>query len=252
MNCQKGIISLTQRIFKAEGLVLRTRILGEADRLVTLLTWEEGKFEAVARGARKIKSKLAAGVDLFTHGRFTFYRGKTWPVITGQDPIERFPWFREDPDLYPYGLYMAELIDRLISGEESCEEICRLLLDGWRLLGEDIDRTLLCRAFELKLAAAAGYSPHLHSCASCGSEFTAVFSPRQGGLLCSRCQGADLLKVDPGTVAVARRLIDSPLALAGLVRLTSAQRKELNRITAAFLAYHLDLGEIKSRRLLIE
>ncbi|HSW36122.1 MAG TPA: DNA repair protein RecO, partial [Candidatus Limnocylindrales bacterium] len=131
---------MTQRMFKADGLVLRTRTLGEADRLITVLTWEEGKFEAVARGARKIRSKLAAGVDLFTYGCFTFHRGRTWPIITGQDTKQQFHFFREDPDLYPYGLYLAELTDRLVNGEEPCPDICHLLLDGWRLLGENTDR----------------------------------------------------------------------------------------------------------------
>jgi len=243
---------LSQRIFKAEGLVLRTRILGEADRLVTLLTPGEGKFEAVARGARKIKSKLAAGVDLFTYGRFTFHRGKTWPIITGQDPIERFSWFRDNPDLYPYGLYTAELTDRLVSGEEPCSEIFQLLLEVWRLLGENTDRFLVCRSFELKLAHAAGYSPHLHSCTNCGNEIARVFSPRQGGLLCCNCQGADIIQVDPGTVAIARRLIEAPLSQAALIRLSLSQKKELALLTAAFLAFHLDLGEIKSKRMLSE
>jgi len=243
---------LTERIFKAEGLVLRTRVLGEADRLVTILTWEEGKFEAVAHGARKIKSKLAAGVDIFTHGRFTFHRGKTWPTITSQDPIEHFLWFRENPDLYPYGLYLAELTDRLISGEESSAGFCQLLLDGWRLLGEDVDRFLLCRAFELKLAHIAGYSPHLHCCTSCGNERTVAFSPRQGGLLCSRCKGVDVISMAPGTVAIARRFIEAPLSQAGLIRPSVQQRQELALVTAAFLNYHLDLGEIKSRRLLTD
>ncbi len=243
---------MTQRIFKAEGLVLRTRVLGEADRLVTLLTPEEGKFEAVARGARKTKSRLAAGVDLFTYGRYTFHRGKTWPIITGQDPIERFSWFRDDPDLYPYGVYMAELTDRLISGEEPCAAIFRLLLEGWRLLGGNNDRFLLCRSFELKLAHLAGYSPHLHSCTNCNTDKAALFSPRQGGLLCSRCHGADAIKMGPGTAAIARRLIEAPLGRASQVHPTDCQKKELACVTAAFLTYHLDLGEIKSRRMLKE
>ncbi len=243
---------MTQRIFKAEGMVLRTRVLGESDRLVTLLTWQEGKFEAVARGARKTKSRLAAGVDLFTHGHFTFHRGKTWPIITGQDPIERFSWFRDDPDLYPYGIYLAELTDRLVSGEEPCADLCELLLEGWKLLGEDLNRYLLCRSFELKLAHIAGYSPHLHSCTNCGRENTAVFSPRQGGMLCSGCRGADVIDMLPGTAAIARRLIETPLSQASKVRPTASQRKELSKVTAAILAYHLDLGDIKSRRLLIE
>ncbi len=241
---------MSGRIFKAEGLVLRTRVLGEADRLVTLLTWQNGKFEAVARGARKTKSRLAAGVDLFTYGRFTFHRGKTWPVITGQEPIERFSQFRDDPDLYSYGIYLAELTDRMVGGEEPCAEIAQLLLDGWSMLGKNTERFLLCRAFELKLAHVAGYSPHLHSCTGCGSEKAVSFSPRQGGLVCSSCLGTDHIKMDPGTAAIARRLIEAPLAQANQVRLTAAQKKELGRVTAAFLTYHLDLGDIKSRRLL--
>ena len=243
---------MAQRIFKAEGLILRTRPLGEADRLVTILTREEGKFEGVARGARRTKSRLAAGVDLFSHGRFTFHRGKTWPIITGQDPIERFSWFRDDPDLYPYGIYMAELVDKLVSEQEPGFDIFQLLLESWWLLGQSSNLFLLCRAFELKLAHLLGYSPHFHCCTCCGSDQTAVFSPRQGGLLCTSCQGADVIKIEPGTVAIARRLIEAPLKQAGQLRPTESQKKGLASVTAAFLSYHLDLGEIKSRRLLSE
>lgn len=243
---------MTQRIFKAEGLVLRTRPLGEADRLVTLLTREEGKFEAVARGARKVKSKLAAGVDLFTHGHYNFHRGKTWPIITGQDPIERFLRFREDPDLYPYGLYFAELTDRLVSGQSPGVEIFELLLEGWKVLSEAVDRPLICRAFELKLAHAAGYNPHLEACTCCGSEKVAVFSPRQGGMVCTACPCADGMKIGSGTVALARRLIKTSLALVKMVRPSISQKQELAKMTASFLIYHLDLGEIKSRRLLAD
>lgn len=240
------------RIFKDEGLIIRTRVLGEADRLVTLLTLESGKFEAVARGARKMKSRLAAGVDIFTRGHYTFHRGKTWPVITGQDPIEQFVWFREDPALYPYGLYLAELTDRLIAGEEPCPEVYRLLLDGWRLLGAGGDRFLLCRAFELKLASAMGYSPHLQSCISCGSERAADFSPQEGGLLCRNCRSANEIRLDAGTIALVRRLIETPLAQAKMIHPSSRQKEELARMNTAFLGYHLDLGDLKSRRLLSE
>jgi DNA repair protein RecO (recombination protein O) len=241
---------LPERAFKARGLVLRTRYLGEADRLVTILTFEEGKFEAVARGARKIKSKLAAGIDLFTFGNFNFHRGKTWPIITGQDPIERFNRFRDDPDLYPYGLYLNELTDRLLSGSENCQEICNLLLESWRILNQGIDHFMLARAYELKLARAAGYDPHLHSCTSCGSTGPASFSPRQGGLLCSRCCGADVISITPGTLALARRLVETPLDRISLLRPSAVQRKELATITAAFYAHHLDLSDIKSRNML--
>jgi len=244
---------LTERMFKAEGLVLRTRPLGEADRLVTLLTLEMGKFEAVARGARKVKSKLAAGIDLFTYGRYTFHRGRTWPVITGQDPVEYFPRLREDPDLYYNGIYMAELTDRLLGGEEPCPDIFLLLLNAWRMLGDDeLDHTLLCRAFELQLASFAGYNPALHSCIKCGERKSSAFSPRQGGMLCSACRSNDVIELDSGTVALAGRLLEVPLPQIKLLRPTVDQKRELDLMISAFLTYHLDLGELKSRRLLKE
>jgi len=242
---------LSERSFKARGLVLRTRNLGEADRLVTMLTFEEGKFEAVAKGARKIKSKLAAGIDLFTFGNFNFHQGKTWPIVTGQDPIERFNRFREDPDLFPYGLYLNELTDKLISGCEKCDAICNLLLASWRALDGGLDKNLLCRAYELKLADLAGYHPHLHSCAGCGSPSSTFFSPRQGGLLCSKCCGADVINVSEGALALARHLLKSSIEKLTLLRPLPGQLEELATINTAFYAHHLDLGEIKSRRLLL-
>jgi len=243
---------LSSRIFKDEGLVLRTRPLGEADRLVTLLSRRGGKFEAVARGARKMKSKLAAGVDIFTCGEYTFHRGKTWPIITGQHPLERFMWFREDPELYPYGLYLAELTDRLVVGEEPCPELYRLLLDGWRLLGENGDRGLILRAFELKLVHYLGYSPGLHYCTGCGTENVRGFSPKEGSLLCADCRPADLINLETGTIALARRLLASPLQQVTMIRPTLRQKDELGRMNKSFLAYHLDPGELKSRHLLKE
>ncbi|MDW7738893.1 MAG: DNA repair protein RecO [Bacillota bacterium] len=241
---------MRERLFKADGLVLKTRILGEADRLITILTEQEGKLEALAKGARKIKSRLAAGVDLFTYGHYTFHQGKTWPIITGQEAIERFLWFRNDPDLYPYGLYLAELTDRLLSGEESCPDIFHLLFDAWTALGEDVDRDLICRAFELKLFYFSGYNPNLQCCQNCGVEKTSSFSPRQGGMLCSLCCGVDAISIEPGTLALAKRLIESSLSQVKLIRPSVRQQEELNRITTSFINYHLDLGEIKSRRLL--
>jgi DNA repair protein RecO (recombination protein O) len=229
---------LNPRAFKTDALVLHSRPLGEADRLITLLTWERGKLAAVARGARKIKSKLAAGVDLFTFGHYQLHQGRSLAIITGQDVKEHFIRFREDPSLYPYGLYLAALADRLIAGTEPCPGSCRLLLDAWRLICAAGDRDLLCRAFELQLMDLAGYRPHLRDCLACGAADAACFSPRQGGVLCSRCAGGDGFALDPGTVALAARLIENPLEQFRLLRPGPRQAHELARLTTAFLRYH--------------
>lgn len=239
-----------ERLYRTEALVLRHRPLGEADRLVTLLTWERGKLCAVARGARKTKSKLAAGVDFFTHGYFILYRGKTFPTITGQEVKERFLHFRQDPDLYPYGLYLAELADLLLEEEQPAPECCRLLAAAWRLLGEGVDRALLSRAFELKLMSAIGYRPHLEGCLSCGDPEATLFSPRQGGLLCPSCSGGEGMGLEKGTLSLARHLLNTPLEQIKAVRSTRLQKAELDQAFTAFLSCQLDINRLKSRPIL--
>lgn len=242
---------MAERIFKTDALVLLSRPFGEADRLVTLLTWERGKLDAVARGARKTRSKLAAGVDLFTYGHYLLYRGRSLATVTGQEVREHFLCFREKPELYAYGLFLAELANRMIGGEDPCPAACRLLLEGWRLLGGTPDRMLLCRAYELKLMDVTGYRPHLQGCLECGSAEAVIFSPRQGGLLCGECgRGGDGFRVDRGTAALAGRLLETPLRQVGLLRPRAGQLQELVRINRALLLYHLDIGELNSLRLL--
>ncbi|NLY39291.1 MAG: DNA repair protein RecO [Firmicutes bacterium] len=238
---------MADRTFKTDALVLLSRPLGEADRLITLLTWERGKISAVARGARKTKSKLAAGVDLFTYGQYILYQGRGLATITGQQVKEHFQYFRGDVALYPFGLYLAELTGKAISGEEPCRPVCHLLLEGWRLLGEDLDRELLCRAFELKLADLLGYRPNLNGCFLCGSPETAWFNQAHGSLTCKQCGGGGV-RVAPDTVALAVRLLEAPLRQVRLLRALSRQKEELAGLTGSFLKYHLEIDSLRSLR----
>ena len=243
---------MKQKILQTESIILRTRNLGDSDRLVTMLSRNHGKFVAVARGARKAKSKLAAGVDIFSYSYFNLYRGKAWPIVTGYESIRLFNCFREDLETYYYGLYLAELTDLLVSGEESCPDVFFLLLEAWILLSLGIDRPLLSRAYELKLAAISGYSPCLSNCIICGSNRCKHFSARSGGLVCSDCLAQDSIEIDNGTIALARRIVDYPLAKLKQISLSAHQKEQLKQVTTLFMNYYFDIPEIKSRRLLPE
>lgn len=231
---------MSQRNFKTDALVLRSRPLGEADRLITLLSWERGKIDAVARGARKTKSKLAAGVDLFTYGHYGLYQGRSLATITDQQVKEHFFLFREDANLYAYGLYLGDLVGRAVAGEEPFPPLCRLLLEGWRLLADTDDRPLLCRAFELKLMDLTGHRPNLEGCLQCGSPEAARFSPALGGLACKQCAGGGI-EVRPDTARLAARLIEAPFSRLRLLRPLARQKEELAEMNGAFLSYHLDI-----------
>ncbi len=260
---------MDERKHKTEALVLKSRELGEADRLLTFLAPDLGKISAVARGARKTKSKLAAGVELFSRGDFILFRGKTLYTVTGQQIIERFIHLRQDPALYAYGVYFSELVERALPEEtgppppvnrspvnrpppnqvpDDNRDIYHLLLNGWRSLACTRDLFLFARSFELKLLQVMGCAPHLDGCVLCGNENTGHYSTGTGGLLCERClqKGGAIVRFPAGSAALARFLINREFSETGIIRATAGQKKELMDFNLKLLDYNLDITRCKS------
>lgn len=236
------------RLFKTEAAVLRTRELGEADRLVTLLSRERGKINAVAKGARKIKSKLAAGVDLFIYGNYMLYQGKTLATVTQQEIVETFTHLKEDPAAYAYAFYFSELVDRVLIEEAKSRGVLRLLTDAWRVLKGERDFFLLARAFEIKLLSAVGYHPYFTECIGCNSKERGYFSPKLGGLVCSNCMKEDrqARSFSEGTEELANYFMGHSLEEMGVVRGSPSQKHELYGFTMGMIGHYLELGECKS------
>ncbi len=236
------------RYFKTEALVLRTRPLGEADRLLTLLTLEKGKINAVAKGARKTKSKLAAGVDLFVYAHYDLFRGKTLPTIIQQDILETFTYLQENPAAYAHACYFNELVERLLVEGEQMPEIFELLLEGWKALEVNKDYFILSRAFEMKLLAAAGYRPYLDGCVVCSSGEKSFASPRLGGLVCRNCADGDarFRPFAPGSYALVNYFLAHDLTKLSVLRANSSQKRELLDFTIGLIQYYLEIEECKS------
>ncbi len=236
------------KYFKTEALVLRTRPLGEADRLLTLLTREKGKINAVAKGARKTKSKLAAGVDLFVYAHYDLFQGKTLPTIIQQDIIETFTYLQENPAAYAHACYFTELVERLLVEGEKTPEIFELLLEGWKALEVNKDHFILSRAFEMKLLAAAGYRPYLDGCVACSSGEKSFASPGLGGLVCPNCaRGDDLARpFAPGSHALMNYFLTHNLAKTNVLRVDSSQKKELHDFIMGLIQQFLEMEECKS------
>lgn len=245
------------RYFKTDALVLRSFPFKEADRLVTFLTWEKGKIDAIVRGARKTRSKLAAGVELFTYGHYLFYRGRSLATLTHQEVKETFSTLPQSLEAYGLALYFAELIYRLLEKEEPAKSFCCLLLAAWRILQDEesqIDRELLRRSFELKLLSLLGYSPALVRCSACNSTTRGNrFNISQGGIVCYKCSsGQGLLPFSPGTAALATFLLNSDFEKLTKLRPLGLQKKELAAVADAFLRYHGGVSEFRSARFLAQ
>ncbi|HHT26042.1 MAG TPA: DNA repair protein RecO [Firmicutes bacterium] len=183
-------------LVRVEGLVLRTKELGEADRIVTLLTKQQGKIRTAARGARRGRSALSAVCQPFAHGSYLIYMSKRSLHSINQGELVRpFRRLREDLVCLAYAAYFAELTDLCLPEEEPNDTVFDLLSTAFNWLEQGTGRfAVFARWFELHLIDLVGFRPELESCIHCRSglnpNLTAAslgFSIDGGGIVCNDC-----------------------------------------------------------------
>lgn len=232
------------RVYKTEGVILRRRNIGEADSIFTVLTEREGKFEAVARGVRKARSRMRGHLEPLTHSRLMLARGRSLDVFTQAATIAPYRKVREDLERSALAMYCAELVDRFTVEHAEQPGVFDLLLGVLDALEVDAPAHVV-RYFELHLLSLSGYDLQLDACALCGGRLAAeetLMSAEAGGLVCGGCRAAAgvgrLVPVAGIKVLRHARVVD--LAAFAAVRVD----EELGRVLAAALGdavrYHLE------------
>lgn len=226
-----------------EGIVLRSRNLGEADRIITLYTRERGKIECVARGARRARNRFIGGTQLFTRGKYAIFSGRSLDSLSQMEIVQSFAPLREDLTLMAYASYFAELLDLSVELEEPSEDLYALFLDGLNTLVEGIHPEVVSRWFELNLMSLLGYTPHLDGCIGCGEalEDTSFMSAKEGGLLCSRCRARDgaAVRIGPACLGWMRRLLELSAERLRVVRIANSDMKLLETVARNYVDLRL-------------
>jgi DNA repair protein RecO (recombination protein O) len=175
-------------LYRDRGVVLRTHRLGEADRIVVLLTEGRGKVRAVAKGVRKTKSRFGARLEPMTHVALQLYEGRELDTVTQVETVETFRAVREDLDRVSRAGGLLEVVDQVAQEGEPNPALYRMLLGALRALAES-DSPLLVAGFYWKLLSQEGFHPLLDACAVCGSDGPLVaFELSEGGALCRTCR----------------------------------------------------------------
>jgi DNA repair protein RecO (recombination protein O) len=183
------------RSYSTEGIVLRRRNIGEADSIFTLFSRDEGKFDAVARGVRKAKSRMRGHLEPLTRVQVHVARGRNLDVFTQAETIEAHRALKADLDRMNLALYCAELADRFTIDRVEQRPIYELLVDVFRALDGGASAQA-ARYFELHLLAITGYEAQLDACAICRQklpEEDTLISGAAGGLVCRSCRPAAAL-----------------------------------------------------------
>ena len=212
-------------LYRDEGVVLRTAKLGEADRIVTLLTRSHGKIRAVAKGVRRVKSRFGGRLEPFMRVDVLIATGRTLDVVSQAESISAYA----APICADYGAYgianvMVETADKLVSAEgERAVAQYRLLVGGLNALARHAHpATAIGESYVLRALALAGWTPRLHSCVVCGRHVAVsagrpgerrsdgapgkaacrpdVLLPSAGGLMCSIDRTPDAKRIDPDEV----------------------------------------------------
>jgi DNA repair protein RecO (recombination protein O) len=237
---------IEQRSFRVEAVVLRHADWGEADRILTLYTRERGKQRAVAKGARKIKSRKAGHLEPFTRVTLQLAKGRDLFIITQADTLDAYMPIHEDLGKTSQAAYLSELLDRFTYEDESeNSSIYNLFKESLGRIANEQDPWLAIRYYEVHLLDFLGYRPHLFDCANCGEKIQAedqYFSAAAGGVLCPRC-GAGLpgaWKVSVGALKYLRHFQRSDYASAKRASPDTELRNEIEMLLQRYISYLLE------------
>ena len=232
--------------YRDQAIVLRAYRLGEADRIVTLLTRSNGKVRAVARGVRRTSSRIGGRLEPFSHVDVQFARGRSLDVVAQVESLHSYGApLAASYQRFTAGEVMVETADRLVTEEGSpAPRQFRLLLGALHALSlgtKDGVRPapMILDSYLLRALAGAGYAPTLDGCARCGAAgHHAWFSPSAGGMVCEDCRAGATARPSPA----AWRLLDELLSgdWTATRDADPATQHEVDGLVAAFVNWHLE------------
>jgi DNA repair protein RecO (recombination protein O) len=202
---------------KTEALVLRSIRYGEADRILHMYTPRHGRVAAIAKGARRARSRFGARLEPFFHIRVVLHdgRGELY-TVTAVDTVAAHPGLRDHAATLDAAARACDAVARLFETSAPHMEVFRLLANELALLNSDPAHARPANglAFRMKLLLAAGILPQLGACAACGEpEHLHGFSATAGGVVCSSCEGA-AFPLDEESYRFLVRAVGLPLAQA--------------------------------------
>lgn len=146
------------KTFTTEGIIIRRRNIGEADRILTIFTKGSGKIKVKAIGVRKINSRRSSHIELLNHSILTLYNGRAMPILTEAQTVEDFSEVKEDLAKVGFAYHICELLDGLCPENQENSDIFSLLKKALSHLSE-YDGKSFIEEFEKRLLVSLGFYP---------------------------------------------------------------------------------------------
>jgi len=228
--------------YQTTGIVIGRTNFGEADRVVRLLTPEHGKVSAVAKGVRKIKSRLAGHLELFSETKLMLATGRNLDTITSA----RLAWYPHQLaaayDRLGLAFTFATAVDRLTEPGLAQPKLYALLREALDILDAGATGELPELWFKLRLLEILGYRPELGTCLTCGrrdADTTYAFDPVRGGITCAADTTPGAKPLDQAAIKLWRLLADYPYATIKQIAGAPTHAIETLQLCDAFYEHHL-------------
>jgi DNA repair protein RecO (recombination protein O) len=228
-----------------EAIVLRRVDFGEADRVLVIFTRERGKLAVVAKGVRRISSRMAGHLELFTDSELQLAKGANLDVVTQAETRNAFRAVREDLTRTSTAYLVAELADALTEEAIEQPELFDLLVATFRVLGTTDDSRLVAAHYQLRMLDLAGFRPVLMHCVVCQTDLAPgrnAFSAFLGGALCPRCGPTEpsARPIDSDVLKVLRNLERSGLPGSAHFRVPEGVMREVERTLRDLVERHTE------------
>ncbi|CAB4671222.1 MAG: DNA repair protein RecO [Actinobacteria bacterium] len=231
-------------LYRDEAVVLRTQKLGEADRIVTMLTREHGRIRGVAKGVRRTKSKFGARLEPGSYVDIQLYVGKTFDTVTQVEAIMNYgEMISHDYQRWTIASAILETAERFTSQEEQpAPQEFALVVGGLKALAEGrYDSSMILDAFLLRSLAIGGYAPSMSTCSRCEKPGPhRYFSLVGGGSVCVDCRPSASATPAPETLELMDALLTMNWEKASASE--GKHQREASGLIAAYLQWHLERG----------
>lgn len=227
--------------YKTSGIIISRKDFSEADRIVTVFTRDHGKIKLLAKGIRKVRSRIGGRLEPFILAHLMVATGRSFDLVIGCEIIESFPKIRRSLQKTSHAYLLAETIDKLTVEHESTPKIFNLFHQCLQYIEKHGANDLLVIYFDFHLAQLIGFMPEIGLCVHChqlvksGQNYFSILS---GGLICQKCQPTNqsVIAISDYQIKLARILIENEITI--LPRLT-VKRHEEPRLLAELLNRYL-------------
>ncbi len=234
--------SFAARSYRTHGIVLRTYKLGEADRIIVMLTPDRGQVRAVAKGVRRTSSKLGATLEPFMLVDAQIVHGRSLDIVTQAQLKRPYGQFiAADYTLFTTANVMAETAERLTQTDDESSAVQYRLFHGAlaTLARNEHNPSRVLDSYLLRALAAEGWAPSFDHCAKCGKPGPhSAVNIVLGGSVCVECRPSGSISPGPSTIELLAALLSGDWDRIDAAE--SADQRAASGIVTAFVQWHLE------------